>query len=130
VIVGYRERWPPPRNWWGELGPKKTVAVGADLTTEERAQELAAQAVSAFGRIDILVNNMGLIVREKDWTSSPKNRASAGRAAAPAEPALWPAGDCGQWSGGRGGCLAGSGVWSGDAAECDFEPSASSSRTW
>jgi NAD(P)-dependent dehydrogenase (short-subunit alcohol dehydrogenase family) len=71
VVVGYRERWDAAQELVDELGPKVAVAVGADLTTEKGARELAAQAVSAFGRIDILVNNMGLIVREKDWISDP-----------------------------------------------------------
>src|SRR5216683_984802 len=47
---------------------------------------------------------------------------AAGRAAAPAQPALGPVGDMGCWSGGlSAGCLAGVGVWFGEAAEGDFE---------
>jgi NAD(P)-dependent dehydrogenase (short-subunit alcohol dehydrogenase family) len=72
VVVGYRERRDAAQELLDELGPKVAVAVGADLTTEEGAREIAAQAVSAFGRIDILVNNMGLIVRERNWMSDPR----------------------------------------------------------
>jgi 3-oxoacyl-[acyl-carrier protein] reductase len=72
VILGYHERWGACQELVDELGPKVAVAVGADLTTEEGARELAAQAVSAFGQIDILVNNMGVIAREKDWRSDPR----------------------------------------------------------
>jgi len=69
VVVGYHERRDAAEDLVDELG--RTVAVGADLTTEEGAAELSARAVAAFGRIDILVNNMGTIVPEKDWTSNP-----------------------------------------------------------
>lgn len=71
VVVGYHERRNAAQELVDELGSAAAVAVGADVTTEGGARELAAQAVSAFGRIDILVNNMGVIVREKDWTSDP-----------------------------------------------------------
>jgi len=72
VVAGYRERRDAAQELVDELGPKVAVAVGADLTTEEGAREMMAAAVSTFGRIDILVNNMGLIVREKDWISDPR----------------------------------------------------------
>lgn len=72
VVAGYRERRDAAQELVDELGPKVALAVGADLTTEEGARKMTAAAVSAFGRIDILVNNMGLIVREKDWISDPR----------------------------------------------------------
>ncbi|MCX5379946.1 oxidoreductase [Streptomyces sp. NBC_00091] len=39
--------------------PQRLVPVAADVTDTARAQELVAEAVDRFGRIDVLVNNAG-----------------------------------------------------------------------
>jgi NAD(P)-dependent dehydrogenase (short-subunit alcohol dehydrogenase family) len=52
----------------------KAVAVGADVTRQPDAENLASTALREFGGIDILVNNAGVIqdlkfvdIEEKDW---------------------------------------------------------------
>jgi NAD(P)-dependent dehydrogenase (short-subunit alcohol dehydrogenase family) len=52
----------------------KAVAVQADVTKKEDAQRLVAEAVKAFGRVDVLVNNAGIYplhslleMSEEDW---------------------------------------------------------------
>ncbi len=43
---------------------RRTAALGADLADRRAMDQLAADAVAAFGRIDILVNNAGTIKRQ------------------------------------------------------------------
>jgi NAD(P)-dependent dehydrogenase (short-subunit alcohol dehydrogenase family) len=50
-----------------DLGKEKARAVGGDVAQEETARRLAQEAVSAFGRIDVLVNNAGVFF-DKDIT--------------------------------------------------------------
>lgn len=52
----------------------KAIAIAADISTSEGAQKLIDEAISAFGQIDVLVNNAGinrdqLILRmsDADW---------------------------------------------------------------
>jgi NAD(P)-dependent dehydrogenase (short-subunit alcohol dehydrogenase family) len=51
-----------------KLGVKSAVTVG-DLTTDEAAQKVCDEALAAFGKIDILVNNVGVGLRKDapDW---------------------------------------------------------------
>jgi 2-deoxy-D-gluconate 3-dehydrogenase len=53
---------------------RRLVAVGADLSTTEPVARVVAEAYAAFGRLDVLVNNAGIIRRadsldftEEDW---------------------------------------------------------------
>jgi NAD(P)-dependent dehydrogenase (short-subunit alcohol dehydrogenase family) len=66
-----------------ELGPvaeeikalnRRALALEADVTSSEAVQKMAETTISAFGQIDVLVNNAGVIVvapftelREEDW---------------------------------------------------------------
>lgn len=44
----------------------EAVGVVADLTTEEGATRLVSAAVDAFGRVDVLVNNAGMVASATD----------------------------------------------------------------
>jgi NAD(P)-dependent dehydrogenase (short-subunit alcohol dehydrogenase family) len=50
-----------------DLGKEKARAVGGDVAQEETARRLAQETASAFGRIDVLVNNAGVFL-DKDIT--------------------------------------------------------------
>lgn len=59
-----------------EAGGGKAVAVGGDLTQGADAERLMGEALGAFGRVDVLVNNAGLYpdsellkMSEADWDS-------------------------------------------------------------
>ena len=47
----------------------KVMAISADIATAEGARRLIAEAVAAFGRVDVLVNNAGIAgpVNTKPW---------------------------------------------------------------
>jgi NAD(P)-dependent dehydrogenase (short-subunit alcohol dehydrogenase family) len=55
-----------------DAGGKAAVTIG-DLEQDEEADQVAAEALAAFGGIDILVNNAGLLIRAEnpDWTTVP-----------------------------------------------------------
>jgi NAD(P)-dependent dehydrogenase (short-subunit alcohol dehydrogenase family) len=42
---------------------RRAIAIQADVSQAKQVQEMVAKAVDAFGRIDVLVNNAGLITR-------------------------------------------------------------------
>ena len=53
---------------------RKSLSIAADLATIEPASRIVAETLAAFGRIDILINNAGIIRRndlaeftEEDW---------------------------------------------------------------
>jgi NAD(P)-dependent dehydrogenase (short-subunit alcohol dehydrogenase family) len=55
-------------------GPDRAVAVGVDVTSEERIAEAFEAAVLAFGGVDLVVNNAGISISKpllettaKDW---------------------------------------------------------------
>jgi 3-oxoacyl-[acyl-carrier protein] reductase len=55
-------------------GGREAIAVQADVKDAERAKELIGAALEAFGRLDILVNNVGITrdtllmrMKEDDW---------------------------------------------------------------
>jgi 3alpha(or 20beta)-hydroxysteroid dehydrogenase len=45
-----------------ELGPDRAQALGHDVTSEDRWQEVVAHALDAHGRIDVLLNNAGVFL--------------------------------------------------------------------
>jgi 3alpha(or 20beta)-hydroxysteroid dehydrogenase len=45
-----------------ELGDKRAQALGHDVTSEERWQQVVAHALDAHGRIDVLLNNAGVFL--------------------------------------------------------------------
>lgn len=56
----------------GQAGGK-AAAVTGDLERDDDAASVAQQAIAAFGGIDILINNAGLLIRpdDPDWTTVP-----------------------------------------------------------
>ena len=57
-----------------EAAGGKAIAVACDVRKEEQVKQLAGAALEAFGRIDVLVNNAGLVkdrtilkMEEADW---------------------------------------------------------------
>lgn len=58
----------------GELGPESTLAIETDVTRRDDVQRLVDSAVKKFGRIDVLLNNAGLMplsplerLKVEDW---------------------------------------------------------------
>jgi NAD(P)-dependent dehydrogenase (short-subunit alcohol dehydrogenase family) len=60
-----------------DLTPQATLLVAADVTRSEHVARLVGETIAAWGRIDILVNNVGgmigatgLEIRENDWDAT------------------------------------------------------------
>jgi len=48
-------------------GPSQAIAVQADVSNPDDVNMMVRAAMDAFGRVDVLVNNAGAIVRPADW---------------------------------------------------------------
>lgn len=70
VVVHCRDRIDLAREVAAAIGPERAVAVAADISAEEGAERTVAAALTAFGRLDLLVNNAGILLRESHWTAS------------------------------------------------------------
>ncbi len=65
VVVNYRASAKPAAALVSELEKlgRKAVALGGDVSREDDVRALVDGALSRFGRIDVLVNNAGVMVR-------------------------------------------------------------------
>jgi NAD(P)-dependent dehydrogenase (short-subunit alcohol dehydrogenase family) len=70
VVVGART---PPQDVAGEIAAsgRRSLAVHADVTSEDSVVEMAAAARKCFGRIDILVNNAGIVTPFRELVDLP-----------------------------------------------------------
>jgi len=64
LIIHYRKNQAAAEALRGELGTQRNITCGADLRKEEEVAELFKTARAAFGRIDTLVANAGIWVRD------------------------------------------------------------------
>lgn len=73
VVVGCRDRIDLAAEVVAVVGADRAVAVAADIGQEEGARRLVAEALSAFGRVDLVVNNAGILLRESHWTAPARS---------------------------------------------------------
>lgn len=52
------------------VGKQHCMVMKADVTKEKDVQQLVAAVMGRFGRVDILINNAGAILRPGDWKSN------------------------------------------------------------
>ena len=57
-------------------GGRRITAIPADVTSTESVQELVAQTVAQFGRLDVVVNNAGLSSRRAILETTPEDFAA------------------------------------------------------
>src|SRR5271165_6265507 len=60
VVFNYQSAKAQAEDLVRECGAENCRAVQADLSTTDAAQQLVSSAISAFGRLDILVANHGI----------------------------------------------------------------------
>ncbi len=69
VIVNYRTSKEKADEVVALIGPKRAHAIQADVAKEEDVRTLISETLLHFGKIDVLVNNAGAIIRPGDWRS-------------------------------------------------------------
>ncbi|MET0133335.1 MAG: glucose 1-dehydrogenase [Kibdelosporangium sp.] len=69
VVVGCRDRLNLATEVADGIGAGRAVAVAADVAVEAGARRLVAAAVDTFGRVDLVVNNAGILLRENHWSA-------------------------------------------------------------
>jgi 3-oxoacyl-[acyl-carrier protein] reductase len=53
---------------------RAAIAVRADVSDERQVKSLVKKAIESFGKIDVLVNNAGAVLRPGDWKSMGRSR--------------------------------------------------------
>jgi len=67
VVVNYRSNKTEAEKTAKEIGLDECLLIQADVSKEEEAKKLVDETINKYGRIDVLVNNAGEIVRPGDW---------------------------------------------------------------
>jgi len=87
----------------------KAQVIVADVSRPEETERMAHQAMSAFGRIDALINNAGMVASVPLWKITPERWAEVFQAnlssALFASQAVWPMMERPSQGGGRGGII-------------------------
>jgi NAD(P)-dependent dehydrogenase (short-subunit alcohol dehydrogenase family) len=69
VIVNFRTNKKEAQKVISEIGEDNSLLVQADVSKEDEVKKLVSKTIKKFGRIDILINNAGEIIRPGDWKS-------------------------------------------------------------
>jgi 3-oxoacyl-[acyl-carrier protein] reductase len=72
VVLCYNESKKQAEDVLAEIGTDHGTLAQADLTDEAAVKRIVAMAHSISGRIDVLVNNAGAILRPGDWKTDEK----------------------------------------------------------
>lgn len=67
VVIHYQKEKEKAEALRAELGSDNCLVVGADLTSENQVEKIIKETIEYFGKIDIVVNNAGAILRPGDW---------------------------------------------------------------
>lgn len=67
VVINYKENKTEAEKIFKEIGSDNSLLVQADVSKEEDVDRLVKATIDRFGKIDILINNAGAIVRPGDW---------------------------------------------------------------
>ncbi len=62
VVVNYARSKEPAEELVTKLGAEQAVAIQADVSDAEQAQRLIEETIGEYGRIDVLVNNAGIVM--------------------------------------------------------------------
>lgn len=69
VVVNFKTNQKAAKNVAEIIGKDNCLLIQADLTKESEVKKLINETVKTYGRIDILINNTGEILRPGDWNT-------------------------------------------------------------
>jgi 3-oxoacyl-[acyl-carrier protein] reductase len=67
VVINYKTNKKEAESVVKEIGVENCLLVQADISKEEGVKRLVKDTLDKFGKIDILINNAGEIIRPGDW---------------------------------------------------------------
>lgn len=67
VVINYKINKKEAENVYKIIGDDHAILVQADISKEQDVKRLVEATIKRFGKIDILINNAGEIVRPGDW---------------------------------------------------------------
>lgn len=70
VIVNYKSNKKEADEVVKLIGKEHAVSIQSDVSKEQDVIDLVDSIIKKYGRIDILINNAGEIIRPGDWTTS------------------------------------------------------------
>lgn len=70
VVVNYKDQKEEAKKVVNTIGDTKAIFIQADVSNEDDAKRLVSETIKKYGRIDILINNVGVIFREGNWKSN------------------------------------------------------------
>lgn len=69
VVVNYKTNEKEAQKVVETIGKSNSLLIQADVSKEDEVKKLVDQTIQKFGKIDILINNAGEIIRPGDWKS-------------------------------------------------------------
>ncbi len=69
VVINYKSNTSEAEKTLALIGKENGIIIKADITDENEVKRLIDETVQTYGRIDILINNAGEIIRPGDWTT-------------------------------------------------------------
>lgn len=72
IVINYKTNKKDAEEVLRRIGSTQAMVIRADVSQENDVKKLIQETVSRFGRIDILVNNVGEIIRPGDWKTDVK----------------------------------------------------------
>jgi len=69
VVINYKTHKKEGQAVASSIGKDRSLLIQADITKEENVKMMVSETIKKFGKIDILINNAGEILRPGDWKS-------------------------------------------------------------
>jgi 3-oxoacyl-[acyl-carrier protein] reductase len=70
VVINCKEQTNEAQKVVSIIGKNKAIFIQADVSNKNGVKSLVSETIKKFGKIDILINNAGVIFREGDWKSN------------------------------------------------------------
>jgi len=72
VVINYLSSREIAESASADIGKGRSIAVQSDVSSPDGASRLLTSTMNAFGRVDVLINNAGVILRGSHWRTMSK----------------------------------------------------------